>query len=313
MIKMKEKLSIQDEVVSAYEYAKNWMGQGDLPNFIPELTHVNPNRLAVSVTDSEGNIYSAGNIKDRFTIQSISKAIALALAIEDNGLDEVLTHVDIEPCGDRFNSIYRLELMQKRPSNPFLNAGAIAVCSCIQGHDVEEKYERLHALAGKLLGNPKIEYSKTVCLCEIKTGHRNRALANMLLDNGICSGNPEEHLELYYRGCALLVTAQELSRFGAILACDGVDPCTGDEILPCSTCELIRALMAGCGLYDRTGFFNITVGIPAKSGSSGAIVGASKGRAGIGVFSPRIDGKGNSVCGIQAMKQLSHRLNLRSL
>lgn len=310
---MKERLSVQKAVLNAYEYAKGWMGQGILPDFIPELTNVDPDRLAVSVTDRNGNIYSAGNTEDRFTMQSISKTIALALALEDNGLDEVLTYVDIEPCGDRFNSIYRLELMQKRPSNPFLNAGAIAVCSCIKGSDVEEKYARLRVLAGKLLGNPDIAYSRAVCRCEIETGHRNRALASLLVDNGVCNGDPEEHLELYYRGCALLVTTQELSRFGATLACNGVDPCTGEELLPRSICELIRALMAGCGLYDRTGFFNMSVGIPAKSGSSGAIMGSSKENAGIAVFSPRLDSKGNSVCGMRAMEQLSQALDLRSL
>lgn len=304
---------MQKVIQNALEYAQSWLEKGQLPDFIPELTKVDPNRLALCLTDREGRIYGAGNLEDRFTIQSISKAIALALAIEDSGADEVFSRVGVEPCGDRFNSIYRLELLEKKPSNPFLNSGAIALASCIRGRDLEERYHRFQAFAGRLLGNAEVDYSRQVCACELTTGHRNRALASMLIDNGIITGDPEEHLELYYRGCALLVNVTELSHLGCVLAMDGLDVLTGQTLLPRSTCEILRALMAGCGLYNSTGAYNIEVGIPAKSGSSGAMMAAARGRCGLGVFSPRLDPNGNSVCGMKALAYLSRELDLRVL
>lgn len=306
-------MTAPDAVQGAYKYAAGWLGQGELPNFIPELTLVNPDRLAISITDTTGIHFSAGCTEERFTIQSVSKAIGLALAIEDVGSSIVFSRVGLEPCGDQFNSIYRLELMDKKPSNPFLNAGAIAVCGCIAGKDLKEKYERFRSLAAKLLDSPELDYSRQVSCCELETGHRNRALVNMLLDNNILSGNPDSTLKLYYRACSLLVNTREISHFGAVLALDGISPKTGQQYLPPSTCHIIRALMAGCGLYDRSGAYLAATGIPSKSGSSGVILGTSRSKAGIGVFSPRLDGKGNSVCGMKAMEYLAEKFDLRVL
>ena len=177
--------------------------------------------------------------------------------------------------------------------------------SCLPGNDVEDKYERFRAFAGSLLGNPRLDYSREVCRCETETAHKNRAIAYMLLDSGVCDGNPDEYLELYYRGCAFLVNTPEVSRLGAVLAADGFDPVTKKQ--------LIRALIAGCGLYKQTGAYNIAAGIPAKSGSSGVIVAAARKKAGIAVFSPGLDPVGNSVCGLKALSCLSEKLDLRTM
>ena len=304
---------MQSAVHNALLHAEKWLGKGSLPDFIPELTQVDPDRLSISLMDEQGRIYSAGHTQDRFTIQSISKVLAFAFICETEGMEKVLSLVDVEPCGDRFNSIYRLELMEKRPFNPFLNAGAIALFSRLPGRNLEEKYQNFRTFAIRLLGNPQLEYSHSTCDCEMATGHRNRALASMLLDNGITCGDPEEHLMLYYRGCAFLANTEELSRLGAILAFDGINPTSGERLLSPSVCAALRAMMAGCGLYNSTGKYNIEAGIPAKSGSSGAIMAAARNRCGLGVFSPRLDGNGNSICGIKALSFLSDELNLRVL
>ena len=305
------KEQVQSALENAYDEAKKWVGTGTMPDFIPALADLDPALFSISLTDMQGNRYTAGNYDGTFSIQSISKILLLELAIRDVGEEEVFNRIGVEPSGSGFNSFYRLELIEQKPSNPLINAGAIASASCIKGADIEEKYQRLQALAGELLGNPNIDYSREVCDCEMKTGHRNRALASIMLHNGVYTGDPEVYLELYYRACGLYASTAELSYFGAILANDGVVPGTENRLLPKERCEMYRALMATCGMYDSTGRYAINIGIPAKSGSGGGICAAARGRAGVAVYGPELDGRGNSVCGMKAMEVLVKLLDLR--
>ena len=307
-----ESIEIQKILKEAYESANILVGTGRMPDFIPALEGIDPRRISISLTDMDGNTYCAGNYDGDFSIQSISKIILLELAMRDAGEEIVFSKIGVEPSGTGFNSLFRLELLEKKPANPFINPGAMVSASCIKGASLEEKYEKFRSLAGELLGNPDITYSKEVCHCEMTTGHRNRALASLLIANGIYDGDPEEYLELYYRGCAFYANTSEVSRFGAILANDGIIPGTDTRLLPKHHCELFRALMATCGMYDSTGKYAVEVDIPAKSGSGGGIIAAARGKAGVAVYSPELDGRGNSVCGMQALKYISEHLNLRS-
>lgn len=302
---------IQQAVDAAYEEARRWVGTGTMPDFIPALEHEDPSRLSVCLMDMQGKLYTAGNYSGTFSVQSISKIILLELALREAGEEAVLARIGVEPSGSGFNSFYAYEGMRKIPYNPFINAGAITSASLIRGGSLEEKYEKFRALAAQLLGAPDLTYDAVVCDCEMKTGHRNRALASILLHNGVLEGDPEEHLELYYRGCAFRVTAAQVCRFGAILAGDGLCPETGERLLEVSHCRLFRGLMATCGMYDSTGQYAVDVGIPAKSGSGGGIVAVARGKAGLAVYGPELDGRGNSVCGMKALASLAESLDLR--
>lgn len=306
-----DRQTVQTALDQAYAEAKKLVGTGFMPDFIPALEDVDPNRVSISLMDMDGNTYTAGNYDGTFSIQSISKIILLELAIRESGEDVVFSKIGVEPSGSGFNSFYRLELLEQKASNPFINPGAITSASCVKGANIEEKYAKLQALSGELLGNPNITYSREVCDCEMKTGHRNRALASILLHNGILEGDPEEHLELYYRACALYASTAEVSRLGGILANDGILPGTTTRLLPRERCQLYRGLMATCGMYDSTGAYSVRVGIPAKSGSGGGIIAAARGKAGLAVYSPELDGRGNSVCGMQALACLADSLDLR--
>ena len=304
---------MQNIVREAYEYAKSWPDAGVVNDFIPSFSGIDPNLLSVCLTDMEGNTYFCGDTEYRYTLQSISKAVMMAYCLETVPHELLFSRVGVEPCGDHFNDVYRLEKINRIPSNPFINAGAICLASCLPGADVEDKYGKFRAFAGKLMGNPDLDYSLEVCRCETETAHKNRAIAYMLLDSGVYDGDPDEYLELYYRGCALLVNTPEASRLGAVLAADGFDPVTKKQLISAETSHTIRALMAGCGLYEHTGAYNIASGIPAKSGSSGVITAAARKKAGIGVFSPGLDPVGNSVRGMKAIQYLSEKLDLRTM
>ena len=296
-------------IEKARQYAGQWQGQGSPATFIPELTRQDPNQLGIAITTCDGERVCTGDCRAKFTIQSASKLVLLAVALEDVGFEQVFSRVGLEPSGDRFNSIYRLELLNRKPANPMLNSGAIAVSGCITGGQ-EARVEKVLTLAARCLGVTGVERDRAVFQCEVETGHRNRALAHMMRDNGVLDGEVDAHLELYYHACSMLVDCEMLSHFGAVLANGGRTPGRGEVILSDRTARLLRVLMASCGLYDRAGEFAWQVGVPAKSGSAGGILAAVPGRMGIGTFSPLLDEKGNSICGMKALEYLSQALEL---
>lgn len=301
---------MHNTISDAYDHAKKWLGQGKVADYIPELAKADSTDLAICVTDLGGRTSAVGDSKKRFTMQSISKIVILLTALKDSGFEEVFSRVGMEPTGDPFNSIIRLETMTSKPMNPMINAGAIAVTTCVKGKNAEERFEKIRYNASLLLGNPDLDYSKEVYVSESATGHKNRALAYMMLSSNIFDGSVEEHLEVYFKSCSLMVTCEELSYFAAVLANNGVSPVTGKLLIEPFFVKVVRSLMTTCGMYDASGEYAIRVGIPSKSGVGGGIMGTVPNRMGLSVYSPALDAKGNSFCGIKAMEYLSAVLDL---
>ena len=94
------------------------------------------------------------------------------------------------------------------------------------------------------------------------------------------------------------------------MANNGKDPCTGEELIPLRVVKLARSLMVTCGMYDYSGEFAATVGMPSKSGVGGGIMSAPIGKCGIGVYGPALDVKGNSVGGLKILEYLANEMNL---
>ena len=161
-----------------------------------------------------------------------------------------------------------------------------------------------------LLDNPELDYDKEVYRSESETGDRNRALAYMMRASKVIDGAVPEHLEVYFKACSLSVNCEEISFLGAVLANNGISPRGGKMLIEPFHVKVIRSLMSTCGLYDYSGEFALRVGIPAKSGVGGGIMGAVPSRMGIGTYCPALDPKGNSLCGLRAMEYLSQALNL---
>lgn len=301
---------MQEYVLQAYDYAKKWLGEGKVASYIPQLACANSSNLAITVTTLNGEVYSAGKSEVKFTIQSISKVILLATALNDAGFDKVFEKVGMEPTGDPFNSIVRLETMMKKPFNPMINAGAIAITTCITGQNKEERFEKILSTARILFDDENITYDKDVFQSEKQTGSKNRSLAFMMKSNGVFDGDVEEHLDVYFKTCSILANCKQISFLGAVLANGGICPKTKRQLLPPLIVKVICSLMTTCGMYDASGEYAIRVGIPSKSGVGGGIMAASIGKMGIGTFSPALDSKGNSFCGIKAMEYLSLKLGL---
>ncbi len=282
--------------------------KGVVANYIPELAKVSPDLFAICLVTVDGEVYQIGDRDQLFTIQSISKVFAYGLALEDCGRDDVLTRVGVEPTGDAFNAIV-LDEQSKRPYNPMVNAGAIATTSLIKGADATERLNRLLEMFRQYVGHD-VFVDISVFTSERATGHRNRAMAHLMLNFGMIQPNIEESLDLYFQQCAVMVNCQDLAVMAATLANKGINPITGKRALQSNYVKDILSVMYTCGMYNFAGEWAYKVGLPAKSGVCGGIIAVVPNKMGIGVFSPPLDSRGNSVRGVKVCEELSRILGL---
>lgn len=288
--------------------------EGRVADYIPALAAVDPGLVGLALVDAEGRLFASGEHGVPFTIQSVSKVLALAYVLERRGPETVFSRVGKEPTGDPFNSIIRLETSSfRKPFNPLINAGAIVVSSLLPGEDPEARIAGLLAFAAELAGRPDLAYDPAVYASERDTAARNRSIAWFLAELGLLERGVEDCLETYFRQCAILMDARDLARVGAVLALDGIEPGSGRRLLSARSARTVKSLMMTCGLYDGSGEFGVEAGIPAKSGVGGGILAAAKGRCGIAAFGPALDRRGNSAAGVRMLSLLSERLELFAL
>jgi glutaminase len=291
--------------------AKKFTCFGKVADYIPALGKVNRDDLSIAIYYPNGECVSAGDIWQKITLQSISKVIALALALMDRGFDYVFERVGMEPTDDPFNSIAKLETRNpSKPLNPMINAGALAVTNMISGEDVDDRLQRLLSFVIELTNNDSVTFSKEVATSEFETAFLNRSLCYFMKQYGIIEGDVEELMELYTKQCAIEMNCLDLARIGAVFALDGVNPDNGKQIIPKHIARICKTFMVTCGMYNASGEFAIKIGIPAKSGVSGGIMGAVPGRFGIGIFGPALDEKGNSIAGIKLLELMAEKYEI---
>jgi len=276
---------------------------GHVATYIPELGRARPSWFAIAIATVDGRVYSVGDCAVPFTIQSISKPLVYGLALESNGLKRTMAKVGVEPSGEAFNSI-SLDPATGRPLNPMINAGAIAATGLVPGADPAARWTLILETLSAFAGRP-LTLDESVYTSERDTGHRNRAIAHLLRNFGILDGDPEIPLDLYFRQCSIAINCRDLALMAACLANGGVNPVTGVRVLESQNTGRVLSIMSSCGMYDYAGEWIYNVGMPAKSGVAGGILAVLPGQFGIGVFSPPLDAKGNSVRGIRVCNDLS--------
>ena len=287
---------------------------GKLADYIPELLKADPSALGIYVMRPDGKRSWAGDCSQKFTIQSVVKPILLLLALMDNGIEVVRSHVGVEATGKPFDAINAINTNEKalysEHLNPMVNMGAILMCTLIHGDTYAEKFQRLLELTRKLADNPDIVVDEAVYRSEKATGSKNRALAYLLKTYGMLEGDVEEVLDCYFRACSIQVTCKDLARIGAVLANRGRAPGSDERLFPAKFAQYVNAILLTCGMYDGSGDFAVRVGIPAKSGVGGGIMAVVPTRMGIGIFGPALDKNGNSLAGIRLLEEFSHRMYL---
>lgn len=300
---------IEDYLAELHDRVSHLEG-GAPADYIPELGKVDPNLFGIAIATVDGQVYSVGDAAVPFTIQSVSKPFMYGYALQHYGRARVLQKVGVEPTGEAFNSIV-LDEAANRPFNPMVNAGAIAVAEMMQGDTqgqrVANMLELFSSLAGRNLG-----IDEAVFKSELATGHRNRAIAYMMLNTAMIERDPNEVLDLYFRQCSVNVTASDLAIMAATLANDGTNPLTGHAIFDTQYVRDMLTVMNSCGMYDYAGEWAYEVGMPAKSGVSGCIIAVIPGQIGICVYAPPIDTQGNSVRGIRVCQEISREFQLHA-
>ncbi len=299
------------------EYLKNLLLEvgkiesGEVASYIPELSKVDPSLFGISIVTVDGHVYQMGDTQHPFTIQSISKPFVYGLALEDNGVINVLKKVDVEPSGEAFNSI-SLEANTGRPKNAMINAGAIATVGLVYGEDASIKFDRILRHFTTYTGHT-LSIDDSVYRSESETGHRNKAISYLLRNSEIIEQDPNPILDVYFKQCSILVTCRDLALAAATLANNGINPITGIRALKSEHVPKVLSVMASCGMYDYSGAWLFDVGMPAKSGVGGGLLAVLPGQLGIAVFSPRLDSRGNSVRGLAVCKSLSRDFGLHML
>ena len=285
------------------------IGDGKVADYIPALAKASPDWFGICVAGVGGEVHAVGDAAREFSIQSISKPFVFALVCQALGGGLARASVGVNATGLPFNSVMAIELNADRTMNPMVNAGAIATTSLAPGANAEERWRFIREGLSRFAGR-ELKMDEEVYASEAATNQRNQGIARLLQGYGRMYSDPDEATDIYTRQCALRVSARDLAVMGATLGDGGVNPVTKERVVDAERCKRVLAVMATAGLYEQSGDWLYEIGLPGKSGVAGGLVTIAPGKGGLGVFSPPLDGAGNSVRGQLVTRFLSERLGL---
>ena len=301
---MLKEIDYQQILEGIYQDIKVYSTEGKQADYIPALARVNPEQFGMCLRLTDGREFTVEDADTRFSIQSISKVFALAMAMSLKG-ESIWERVGKEPSGTAFNSLVQLEFEKGFPRNPFINAGAIVIADVLMS-ELTDAGTTFLDFVRDISGNKTITYDREVARSEREYGFLNAAIANLLKSHGRIVNDLEEVLAFYFRMCSVTMSCRDLAR--AFLAFTNVDPFNYCGFpLTSSQIKRLNAVMQTCGFYDEAGEFSYLVGLPGKSGVGGGIAAVCPGRYAVAVWSPRLNPKGNSVMGMKALELLTTR------
>ena len=275
---------------------------GEVADYIPALARVAPDQFGIAVATVDGRVYRAGAADTPFSIQSISKLFALALALRREG-EALWRRVGREPSGTPFNSLVLLERERGIPRNPFVNAGALVVTDVLCQRFLQPERAVLE-FVHRLLGRTGVSIDTDVARSERRHSDRNAAIAHFMRSFGNLHGDVGAVLDTYCAQCAIAMSCAELAEAALFLAADGCQP-GGARILEAPDARRLNALMLTCGAYDAAGDFAFRIGLPTKTGVGGGILAVVPGRMTICAWSPRLDATGNSTAAAVALERFA--------
>ena len=293
------------DVVNIFEEVRVQVTHGHNASYIPILAAVDPSKFAISICTVSGQMWSYGDTEDTFSIQSAVKPYMYAKGIEEHGIKKMREHIGIEPSGLAFNAVTLNR--DRRAHNPYGNAGAMTSASLIgMDSDTATRFNDFRSFLLDLAGDELIDFDMATYLCEWETAYRNNAILYTLTQAGAFPRGciPREALDFYIQCCAVEVNVKSCAVMAASLAAGGECPLSKKKVLCPSTVKNVLTLMYSCGMYDYSGTWSQSVGVPAKSGVAGVIQMVWPNVAGVAIWSPPLDTRGNSVRGIEMSKRL---------
>ena len=300
----------QSILETIYAEVQPLLSQGKVASYIPQLSQVSPYQFGMAIYGLDGRRFSIGTAQEKFSLQSVTKLFALALAFSREG-DAIWARVGREPSGNPFNSLVQLEYERGKPRNPFINAGALVINDILSTRFVQSDIAVLQ-FARLIADQVAVDFDVVVAQSERETAHRNYAIAHLMKDFGNLYNPVKTVIDSYCRQCSITMTCEELAKAGSFLAQHGTIPWSGQQILDASSAKRLNALMLTCGTYDAAGDFAYRVGLPAKSGVGGGILAIVPGELSVAVWSPGLDPTGNSLAGTYALERFT-TLTARSI
>ncbi|WP_257385712.1 glutaminase [Tahibacter caeni] len=276
--------------------------EGDVADYIPALARVAPDQFGIAVATVDGRLFRTGAADTPFSIQSISKLFALALALQREG-DALWRRVGREPSGTPFNSLVLLERERGIPRNPFVNAGALVITDVLCRRFLQPERAVLE-FVHRLLGRTSVGIDADVARSERRHSDRNAAIAHFMRSFGNLQAEVGAVLDAYCAHCAIAMSCAELAEAALFLAADGRQP-GGARVLDAADARRLNALMLTCGAYDAAGDFAFRIGLPTKTGVGGGILAIVPGRLSVCAWSPRLDANGNSVAAAEALERFA--------
>ncbi|MCX7549439.1 glutaminase [Xanthomarina sp. F2636L] len=299
-------IDYQDVLNTIYQEIIQETEKGDIATYIPELANVDKSTFGIHLQLVSGQAFSVGDAEKKFSIQSISKVLSLALALSRVGID-LWDRLDVEPSGNPFNHLSLLELEKGIPRNPFINSGAIVIADMLVSL-LEHPKEDFLDFVRDLTGDDTIDYNNKVADSEMQTGFNNFAAANLLKSFDNLNNDVADVLDFYFHQCSLEMTCAQLTKAFYVFANQG--HCLKEKTrLTKSQAKRINAIMLTCGFYDEAGEFAFEVGLPGKSGVGGGIVALLPNEFVISVWAPGLNEKGNSKLGMQALEKFTTKTN----
>ncbi|MGV0791393.1 glutaminase A [Mycolicibacterium sp. XJ1819] len=285
------------------------LDRGAVSGYLPELRTARADELAVAIDLGAQQFLTAGAHDATFSMQSVVKVFTLVLALHHRGERYVFERVGCDQGIGSYNSLETFVEGSGVPVNPFVNAGALVIVDMLPGDDPDTRAKYVVDFVRALARNPTIEVNTRMARSEFELADRNRALGYFLRSQGLVSTGVEELLWAYCQMCAIEVDVVDLARAGRVLA-DTCDVEVDGRRLRASHLRLVRRLMLFAGMYEASGQYACDVGIPAKCGVSGAMIGVVRNRMGIGIYGPALDPSANSIGGLRLMRFLSEKLDI---
>ena len=280
--------------------------EGRVADYIPALRRVDPARFGLALATVDGGLVEAGDSREPFSIQSISKVFSLVLALRTAG-DVLWDRVGRRPSSNAFNSLIELELEGGRPRNPFINPGALAVADLLASRYTQME-RALVTLLRALSGDPAIDYDLGVAASEFACAHRNKAAAHLMKSFGQFRNPVDAVVQAYCAQCAIACSCASLARAALFLANGGSSPITGERVIPERQAQQVCALMMSSGTYEASGETAFSIGLPIKSGVGGGVLAVIP-RFGVAcAWSPPLDDAGTSVAGLKAVELLAQHI-----
>lgn len=275
---------------------------GQLPDYIPLLATVDRNKFAVQIQRLDGQTYSMGDLKRPFPLMSVIKPFALLFLLEQLGSEAVFQHVGMAPSDQPFYSLAQLTIDQGFPRNPMINSGALVLASLLPGADGATRCETMRQWLNEQAGSQLVLDAVMLASVRSLRNEVNHALASALAQTGQLD-EMEVTIDTYNHICCLAGNVVDLARLGLLLA-------KPQRLLTPLHQQTVNTLMLTCGLYEASAEYAVRIGLPIKSGVSGALLAVVPGQGAIACYSPALDPAGNSIVGLSLVEQLSQALHL---